>query len=265
MQQRFAVIGKPIAHSLSPLIHQHFAQQTKLALTYETINGDEQFFDRQVRDFFTAQGKGLNVTLPFKQRAFELAQQTTTRCKQAGAANTLWIKNQELWADNTDGIGFMRDVTRYVELAEKRILIVGAGGAVRGIISPLLDAKPACLVLANRTLERARRLQQVFPQIRISELAQLNEHYDVVVNATSASLDGQLISLPEQCFLQKPFCYDLAYQQGGLTPFVHHAISMGCDAVDGLGMLVEQAAEAFYIWHKIQPVTAPVLDFLRQS
>ncbi len=262
VSNRFAVIGNPIAHSLSPVIHQYFAEQTHLQLTYEKIKADEQNFDQLIFDFFTQGGKGLNITLPFKQRAFSLAEIKSPRCTIAGAANTLFMKNNQLCADNTDGTGLIRDLERYVHVQGKKILILGAGGAVRGIVNPLLEAKPESIVIANRTIEKAIELQAVFPEVKCSGLDLIGE-YDLVINATSASLDGQSIVLPTETLVKKPFCYDLAYKQNEDTAFVAYAKRMRCDAVDGLGMLVEQAAEAFFIWHGVMPLTQPVLERLR--
>ncbi|MFI4962610.1 MAG: shikimate dehydrogenase [Legionellales bacterium] len=252
---RFAVIGNPIEHSLSPVIHQYFAQQVPINLTYEKIKGYETTFDQQVSDFFASSGKGLNVTVPFKQRAYDLATKTTPRCEQAQAANTLWMDQGHLWADNTDGIGLLRDLSRHISLPGKRILILGAGGAARGILNPLLEAQPTSLALANRSLQKAATLLVDFPQISCLDLRQLRAEYDLIINATSASLKGALIQIPEHCLSNKPFCYDLAYQMTKPTAFVAYAKSQGCEAIDGLGMLIEQAAEAFFIWNGFMPRT----------
>ncbi|WP_058464011.1 shikimate dehydrogenase [Legionella cincinnatiensis] len=263
MPQRYAVMGNPIAHSLSPIIHQHFAKQVNVSITYEKIKVDDHTFEQQVTDFFNQEGKGLNITLPFKQRAFTMAQQRSHRCQQAGAANTLWINADQLQADNTDGIGFIRDLSRYLSVQNKHILILGAGGAARGIIYPLLEEHPAALIIANRTPEKAAALQLDFPQIKCINLHEVEGVFDIVINATSASLAGEFIALPLECMAAKPFCYDLSYKHQDITAFVQYARDLGCDAVDGLGMLVEQAAEAFFIWHGILPETKDVLRLLR--
>lgn len=264
MFNRFAVIGNPIEHSLSPVIHQYFAQQFQMSLTYEKIKGDDAHFEKEVFDFFNHGGKGLNVTLPYKQRAFALAKTHSTRCNLAGAANTLLIKENKLYADNTDGIGLIRDLTRIMELQNKNILILGAGGATRGILHPLFQLKPGSITVANRTLEKAEALQNDVPQIQITGFNNLNGVFDLIINATPASLEGNILALPAEMMEQKPFCYDLAYQLKEATPFVRYAHSYGCNAVDGLGMLVEQAAEAFFIWNGIMPSTENVLALLRQ-
>lgn len=265
MLKRFAVMGNPITHSLSPIIHQYFAHQMNIELTYEKIKGDEQQFEQQVSDFFIQDGKGLNVTLPFKQRAFAMAQKSTSRCQLAGAANTLWLQEKQLNADNTDGIGLIRDLTRYIELQGKNILILGAGGAARGIIHPLLASNPNIVTVANRTVEKLIELKSDFPQLRCSDLDNLSGDFDLIINATSASLEGKTISVPVHVISQKPLCYDLAYKQKEPTPFVDYAKNWGCDAVDGMGMLVEQAAEAFFIWNGVMPETESVLTLLRQN
>ncbi|MBI2786820.1 MAG: shikimate dehydrogenase [Legionella longbeachae] len=263
MSCRFAVIGNPITHSLSPVIHHYFAKQMDVQLIYEKIKADEQSFEWQVSDFFAQNGKGLNITLPFKQNAFSMAAQSTFRCKQAGAANTLWMEGNQLHADNTDGIGFIRDLNRYIRVQDKRILILGAGGATRGLIYPILENNPAALIVANRTLAKAEELQIAFPQIKCIGLHEITGTFDVVINATSASFSGEVVTVPRECMSTKPFCYDLSYSQDGSTHFVQYARDSGCEAVDGLGMLVEQAAEAFFIWHGLMPETKEVLRFLR--
>ena len=264
MSQRFAVMGNPIDHSLSPVIHQCFAKQTGLHLSYEKIKADDETaFNLQVSAFFAEKGKGLNITMPFKQQAFAMAQQRTHRCQQAEAANTLWMQDGQLHADNTDGIGFMRDLNRHLSVQGKRVLILGAGGAARGIIHPLLEQHPADLVVANRTLTKATALQQHVSQIRCMSISELNESFDLIINATSASITGEFVSLPAVCLLHKPFCYDLSYKQHTATAFVHYARDSGCAAMDGLGMLVEQAAEAFFIWHGVMPETPDILRLLR--
>jgi shikimate dehydrogenase len=262
---RFAVIGNPIEHSLSPEIHQQFAQQLNISLSYEKMQGNETGFETQVLDFFKNEGRGLNVTLPFKQRAFALAEHFSARCLSAGAANTLMMSDNKLYADNTDGVGLIRDLSRVIDLQSKNILILGAGGAARGIIYPLLDKNLTSLTLVNRTIEKAEILQKEFPQIKIAHSTDRCGSVDLIINATSASLEGNALIVPEAIMVQQPFCYDLAYNQKEMTPFVRYASHLGCKATDGLGMLVEQAAEAFYLWHGVMPLTEPVLQSLRQN
>ncbi|MGC1182240.1 shikimate dehydrogenase [Legionella sp.] len=263
MSLNFAVVGNPISHSLSPVIHQLFAAQSNIHLTYKKIRSDEYSFEQQVIDFFAQNGSGLNITSPFKQRAFNMAQHITERCKWAKAANTLWINKNRLYADNTDGIGLIRDLRRHIILQKKRVLIIGAGGVVRGILYPLLANDLAELVVTNRTRANAESLQKDFPAIKCKSINQLSTPFDLIINATSASLMGEFVSLPKECLSAKSLCYDLSYKQHEATSFVEYTRNLGCMAVDGLGMLVEQAAEAFFIWHNVLPETDKVLKFLR--
>ena len=267
MMPRYAVMGYPIAHSLSPTIHHLFAEQTGKTVLYEKIEIDLPHFEQQVMDFFAQGGMGLNITLPCKERAFAMSDDKSGRCLKAGAANTLWMKNARLQADNTDGIGLIRALQRHVELPQKTILVIGAGGAVRGILGPLLENRPQTLVVANRTIEKALALQQHFPKMSICSLDNLSHHpacgqFDLIINATSASLGEQSVALPEAILANKPFCYDLAYNRHQDTAFIEWVKSQGCAARDGIGMLVEQAAEAFFIWHGIMPDAKSVLDKL---
>lgn len=257
---KYAVMGHPIAHSLSPIIHQQFADQLGLLLQYDQIDVPVDRFERYVLDFFSqAEGKGLNITLPFKERAFAMAQIKSMRCLQAGAANTLWMADGKLHADNTDGVGLIRDLSRYIELKDKTIVLLGAGGAARGVIGELLKAHPARLILSNRTVEKAYALKSNFPDIQTCGFEALTEHYDLIINATSASLFVHALALPESILHNHPFCYDLAYSKDRMTPFVQWAKQHGSLAVDGLGMLIEQAAQAFLIWHGVMPDTKRLL------
>lgn len=265
MVLRFAVIGQPIKHSLSPIIHQHFSQQTQIPLSYERIDGDASSFEQQVAHFFAQGGKGLNITLPFKQKAYEMAEKKTTSSALAGAVNTLWVHHNQLQGDNTDGIGLVRDLSYYLALPNQKILILGTGGAARGIIHPLLATAPASLTVACRTIENTRAFQEDFPQVRLIELKELSEPFDLIINATSASLEGKTIELSQQVLANQPFCYDLAYHQKEATPFVNYARDLGCSATDGMGMLVEQAAESFYIWNGIRPETREVLTWIKNK
>jgi shikimate dehydrogenase len=245
---RFAVVGNPIDHSLSPLIHQYFATQTQIHLTYEKMKVQASSFEEQVSNFFIQGGKGLNITSPFKQNAYRMAATHSSRCQRAGSANTLWMKGGLLQADNTDGVGLIRDISRYIDLTEKRVLILGAGGAARGIIYPLLENKVADLVVANRTLVE-------IPQIQCVRIQEISGVFDLIINATSIRTIEEFAALPTPCFSEQPFCYDLSYKEEKITPFVQYANRLDCPAMDGLGMLVEQAAESFFIWHGIKPET----------
>lgn len=263
---RYAVMGAPIAHSLSPMIHQAFAHQTGCRLIYQKIDMELPRFEQQVMDFFNQGGKGLNISSPGKQRAFAMSAKPSPRALAAKAANTLWMEAGFCYADNTDGVGLLRDLTRYIELADAHLLLLGAGGAARGVIDALLDAHPASLTVANRSLAKAEALQEEVPMVQVCALADLLEpRYDVIINATSAYHQGSLLTLPKTIMATKPFCYDLAYDTQGQTAFVKFATEAGSVAVDGLGMLLEQAAEAFFIWHGVRPDTAPVWAMLRQE
>lgn len=265
MIHRYAVMGYPVEHSLSPIIHQQFAQQTGRVLTYEKILIDLPRFEQQVTDFFAHGGRGLNITLPCKERAFAYAQHATARSLIAKAANTLWQDADGLHADNTDGVGLQRDLAHYIELTGKHILVLGAGGAARGILAPLLASKPAQLTIANRTLKKTQTLCLDFAPATFCSMTDLNGAFDLIINATSAGLEKQCIALPSTIIQTNTLCYDLAYQTKGLTPFLAWAQSHGCVAVNGLGMLVEQAAEAFTIWHGVMPDVAPVLAFIQNN
>lgn len=257
MNRFFAVMGNPINHSLSPQIHTLFAKQTGITLSYQPIEIDLNHFEQQVTDFFNSGGAGLNITLPGKERAFAMSDVATIRCLKAKAANTLWHDGTKLYADNTDGIGLLRDLARYISLTNKNILLLGAGGAARGILAPLLAEKPASLTIANRTIAKATTLSQEFPDTLSTSLHELEGSFDLIINATSS----KNLALPTSIITPNTRCVDLSYQQQGLTPFVAWAKEQGCVAVDGLGMLIEQAAEAFYIWHKIMPDTELMRKF----
>ncbi len=263
MPDHYAVMGNPVAHSLSPIIHQLFAKETGRLLVYDRVLIDESHFEQQVHGFFSNGGVGLNITLPGKQRAFAMSEEPSARCLQAKAANTLWMKAGKLQADNTDGIGLLRDLSHYLALSGKRILLLGAGGAARGVIAPLLAANPARLTIANRTVEKAHALQKEFPSTSSCGISELHEVYDVVINATATGHHQQSLGLPAAAFAGRPFCYDLSYLAHQKTTFVADAQAHDCVAVDGLGMLVEQASEAYFIWHGLRPETAPVLAYLR--
>jgi shikimate dehydrogenase len=248
---RFMVMGAPIKHSLSPMIHAQFAAQTGRDVVYETCLLDRTHFEQHVRDFFAAGGAGLNITSPGKERAFAMADVKTPRCAVARAANTLWMDEAgQLCADNTDGIGLIRDLNHQgMKLQGARILVLGAGGAARGILPALLGEAPRYVAVANRTASRAEALIQALESTKLSyrPLDAVTGSYDLILNATS----GTHVSLPH--ISGEPLCYDLNYDASGMTPFVTWAKQAGFRAVDGLGMLVEQAAEAFYVWHGVRP------------
>jgi shikimate dehydrogenase len=265
---RYVVMGNPVAHSLSPAIHAAFARATGEALEYERLLIPAGEFAPHAREFFDAGGRGANVTLPFKVDAFELAQHRSGRAELAGAANFLAMREGTLRADNTDGAGLVRDLVgnHGVRLAGARVLVLGAGGATRGILGPLLDAKTRHLVVANRTAARAAELASRFRARGDLEGVALDAiprgEYDLVLNATSTSTRGEELRLPAHALPRGAFAYDLAYGTGARA-FVERARSAGMRASDGLGMLVEQAAESFELWRGKRPDTAPVLAELR--
>ncbi|MDX2347144.1 MAG: shikimate dehydrogenase [Legionella sp.] len=251
MLDRYAVIGAPIAHSLSPMLHQQFAETSGIMLRYDCILLNPACFGQQVHAFFEAGGCGLNITAPGKIRAFDLAKIKTKRCLKAGAANTLWLDtHQRICADNTDGIGLVRDLNTRIQLQDARILCLGAGGAARGIVPALLTQNPKQISIYNRTEARARAWINTLQDKRVQYINLENNlgAYDLVIN-TIPTCRG----LSAASFLtNKPFCYDLSYDVSGLTPFVAFARRYGCQAVDGFGMLVQQAAEAFFVWHEVR-------------
>ena len=266
---QYAVVGHPVAHSLSPFIHSLFARQTGQSMSYRLMDAPPEGFIEQVSGFFADGGRGVNITLPHKTRAMTLAGELTERARQAGAVNTLAARRDgTLLGDNTDGAGLVQDLTVNLKLAIKRrrILLIGAGGAARGVIAPLLALEPQTIVLANRTAERAVALAAVFASLGAVQGAGFGQidglPFDLVINATSASLTGELPDVPPAAFGRDTFCYDMAYGKGD-TPFMRWVHSLGCrEAVAGWGMLVEQAAESFRLWRGVRPLTAPVLAAL---
>lgn len=269
--KRFAVFGNPIAHSKSPIIHQAFAQSLDIELVYERRLAPVDGFAQSVESFFAEKGIGANVTLPFKEQAFDLCQVTTQRAKVAGAVNTLWQQEGVLHGDNTDGLGLVKDMTANLgwQLSGKHMLILGAGGAVRGIIEPLVAAGIASITVANRTLERAQHLANDMAAhkiaIDVTELAAIKGQYDVVINAISAGLKGEMPPLPSSLVSQNGYCYDLLYANGD-TPFIAWAKQQGIKhTADGLGMLVEQAAASFNQWLAASPQTLPVIRLLKEQ
>ncbi len=266
MTDRYAVIGNPIAHSRSPRIHALFAAQTGQDLTYEAILAPLDGFAATLQAFAAAGGRGVNVTVPFKEEAWRLAGRRSPRAEAAGAANTLSFDGDGIAADNTDGAGLVRDLSDNlgITLAGKRILLLGAGGAARGVILPLQDAKPAELTIANRTADKAVALAATFPGTAGCGFPALaGRSYDVVINATSAGLADAALPLADELFAPGCVAYEMVY--GRETPFMAQARRSGVRVADGLGMLVEQAAEAFFVWRGIRPDTAPVLREMRAA
>jgi shikimate dehydrogenase len=271
MPDRYAVIGSPITHSKSPTIHARFAQQTAQDMTYIALAADEDGFEGTVERFRSEGGRGMNVTLPFKHRAFALANRRSARAEHAVAANTLDFRDGVICADNTDGCGLVRDLlaNHACELRGSRVLLMGAGGAAYGVCGPLLDEGPAELVIANRTPEKAVAMCRHFAKLhrsgsRLSAVSfddLRGRAFGIVVNATSAGLSGEMPSLPLELFAPDALAYEMVY--GRSTPFLEFARARGARTADGLGMLVEQAAESFFIWRGVRPETAPVIAELR--
>ena len=269
---RYAVMGNPIAHSKSPMIHALFAKQTKQQLEYGAILVELGQFAEAVQTFKAEGGKGLNVTVPFKRDAWRLVDERSECAALAGAVNTILIREDgSLFGDNTDGIGMVRDIRDNlgVTITGKRVLVLGAGGAVRGVLGPLLEEKPAEVVIANRTPDRALELADAFEdygRVDGSSFADLDgSRYDIVINGTSASLKGEVPPLPERILARDAFCYDMMYGAEP-TAFMRWADEEGCERIaDGLGMLVEQAAESFLLWRGMRPQTAPVIKAVREA
>jgi shikimate dehydrogenase len=273
---RYAVIGNPIAHSKSPEIHAAFARQTGQDLSYERLLGPIGGFEGTVMQFQQSGGKGLNVTLPFKLAAFELATHASERALAARAANFLRFEGEAIHCDNTDGIGLVNDIEQGlgVALRHTRVLLVGGGGAAQGVVLPLLNAGVRQLTIANRTAEKAHALVAMIAQAApavsqslqagaLPELAGMG--FDVVINATSSGLNNEAPALPAGVFAPGSLAYEMVYGKGA-TAFLQFAQAHGAARCsDGLGMLVEQAAESFFLWRGVRPRTKPVLEMLRQQ
>jgi shikimate dehydrogenase len=268
---RYAVIGNPIDHSKSPLIHRAFAGETGQDLEYGRILGGLECFESEVRDFFRGGGRGLNVTVPFKERAWALADSRGPAAEIAGAVNTLSPGDDgRIRGDNTDGVGLIRDLrdNHGFAFGGRRILVLGAGGAVRGVLGPLLVSGIRELVIANRTTSRARALAEApgpvaVRGIGLDDLA-AEAPFDLIINGTSAGLSGATPDLPAGCLAADGWAYDMLYGDAP-TPFCRWAQGQGAArALDGLGMLVEQAAESFWLWRGVRPSTAPVIEMLRR-
>ena len=277
MTDRYAVIGNPIAHSKSPEIHAAFAHQLGHKILYERLLSPTDQFALTLKSLRQSGALGANVTSPFKVDAFDCATEHSTRAITAGAANTLRFVGEKIIADNTDGVGLTRDIRDNLQfsLKGKRILLLGAGGAARGVVEALLAAQPASLIVTNRTAEKADILVEktraylpnaltgaVFEAIALSKLEQFS--FDLVINATTASLTHELPSMSKNAFAKDALAYDMTYGKG-LTPFLSVAASQGARTADGLGMLVEQAAEAFLIWRGVRPQTGSVIATLRHA
>ncbi len=271
MPDKYAVFGNPVTHSRSPQIHAEFAAATSQNLSYEKQLVAIDGFEVAADEFFASGGKGLNITLPFKQEAYSYAARLTSRARRAGAVNTLTMQaDGTVIGDTTDGVGMVADMVQNLgwQIRAKRVLVLGAGGAVRGILAPLMAEQPQHVVIANRTLEKALQLSKGF-----SELGYIlgcgfdmlpGQEFDLVINGTSASLAGGMPPLPDDLIPSGSACYDMMYAAEP-TPFMKWGQRLGADTADGLGMLVEQAAESFYIWRQVKPQTATVIAAQRKS
>jgi len=267
---RYAVVGNPVAHSLSPQIHTSFAQQTGQALSYQAIELPLTSFETGIRDLQQQGFSGVNVTVPFKREAWELCNHKSRAAQDAGAVNTLTFQpDDDIDGNNTDGVGLVRDLVDNLEIAidNRSILVLGAGGAVRGVLGPILAQSPASLTIANRTLEKATELVRDFGAQGNLEAVAYDalgaEKFDLIINGTAAGLSNEVPPLPDTVIGANSICYDMMYSVSTATAFVDWAYSHGAaKAFDGIGMLVEQAAEAFVLWRTVRPDTAEVIRSL---
>jgi shikimate dehydrogenase len=271
MTDKYAVIGNPITHSKSPLIHAAFAKQSAQNISYEAVLAPLDGFASTVQDLIAQGFKGANVTVPFKLEAFALCDNLSERAFAASAVNTLTFADGKINGDNTDGAGLVNDITHNLGMAlhGKNLLLLGAGGAAQGVLLPLLATQPASLTIANRSLEKAHFMVQKIAaenavcNIMVCTYDNLQGEFDVIINATSAGLSDTALPIPDSVFAKNSLAYDMMY--GLETPFMRLARTNGAQVADGLGMLVEQAAEAFYIWRGVRPETAPVIAQLRKA
>lgn len=270
MSDQYAVFGNPIAQSKSPQIHRLFADQYGLDISYDRLQVAEGKFEQAARTFFEKGGRGLNVTTPFKDDAYQFANQLTPRARRAGAVNTLAVQEGgEVLGDTTDGVGVVRDICRNLKwnMRGKRVLILGAGGAVRGVLASVLEESPAVLVIANRTAAKAQSLAKGFIDLGPIEGIGLDNfgsrEFDLIINGTSIHLAGGSLQLPETIFGKDCCCYDMAYASE-LTPFLRWVKPLCAESSDGLGMLVEQAAESFSLWTQKRPETASVIEVITE-
>ena len=268
---QYGVVGHPVAHSWSPFIHGLFGRETGQAMSYRLYDFTPDEFHERVREFFRQGGRGLNITLPHKIAAVDVADDLTARAAHAGAVNTFAVRNDgSILGDNTDGTGLVRDLcdNQGIVITHRRILMIGAGGAARGVLAPLLALSPAEITIANRTAERAESLARSFEKLGKTHGVGFRYitggAYDLIINATSASLSGDIPAIPPAVVGPDTVCYDMAYGKSD-TPFVRWATKLGCSrSLQGWGMLVEQAAESFRIWRGVRPATAPVLEALKE-
>jgi shikimate dehydrogenase len=273
MTDKYAVIGNPVAHSRSPLIHAEFARQTGHDISYTAVLAPRDGLRAATLEFRKAGGRGMNVTLPFKHEAWALSTERQGYAHAAGAVNTLAFRGAEIIGHNTDGIGLVRDITVNLDysIEGRRVLLMGAGGASYGVVEALLRERPDELIIVNRTPDKAIALVGHFEKLRAlaargvaaCTYAELRgERFDLLINATSAGLSDEMLPLPDDVFAEDALAYDMVY--GKATPFLDFARTHGAQIAEGTGMLVEQAAESFLIWRGVRPQTAPVIEILRQ-
>ena len=270
-RQLYAVFGNPIAHSQSPLVHSLFAKQVGIDLEYRAIQVDIGGFEQAVSGFQANGGNGLNVTVPFKLNAWKIADELTDRAQLAGAVNTLFFQDNRIKGDNTDGAGLVKDIELNLNatLSDSKILVIGAGGAVRGVLAPMLEKQPESITISNRTKGKADALVEMFADygtVSSTTLEQANlDRYDIVINATSTGIHGEVPSVSPQVFRGVSLVYDMMYGKNP-TKFMQWAgQNSGAQISDGLGMLIEQAAESFKIWHGVMPQTSAVIGAVRSK
>ena len=266
MSDKYAVLGNPIAHSKSPQIHAEFAKQTGQDISYKAILAPLDEFEITVLRLIDDGYKGVNVTVPFKLQAFLLSDTLSPLAQSSGAANTLILNRKNIQGHNTDGIGLINDICKNLgtALQAKRVLLLGAGGAAEGVFQPILEQKPALLVVANRTLDKAQKIVNKAPnQASASTFGALQGQFDIVINATSTGLSDSTLPISNSIFAENCLAYEMMY--GRETPFMQQAKAANAQVSDGLGMLVEQAAEAFYLWRGVRPETAPVIKLFRSA
>ena len=269
--KQFSVIGHPINHSLSPDIHLLFAKEFDFPIGYERVDIDREDLLSRLDEFKSKKYSGLNVTLPLKHDAYLLCQELSKKAQLCESVNTISIKNNKLHGDTTDGIGLIRDLANNgINLNQARCLLVGAGGAANGIMADLIECSPSSLYLTNRTIEKSMLMESYWKNFAknysvLLKVADINEeelsHYDVIINATSAGFSSEISPIPDRMINKKTFCYDMTY--GMETPFMKQAIKLNANTCDGLGMLIEQAAESFHIWHNKSPKTHNIKNELQ--
>jgi shikimate dehydrogenase len=274
VKKHFAVIGNPIHHSLSPQIHAAFAEEAGIHLSYEAILSPPDQFKNTLHTLITQKLSGANVTIPFKKEAYQLATKYTKEAEIAKAVNTLEFRVDEIIGHNTDGIGLVRDLEQnlYMNLAGKKILLIGAGGAAEGVIFSLLEKKPTEITFTNRTIEKSNAIKNRMDahantfhvNLKVTPLEKLpHQYFDLIINATSIGLLDAELGINDKVFHEHTLAYDMVY--GNETTFLKQAKSQNAATSDGIGMLVEQAAEAFFIWHHIKPQTKPIISLLRKN